>query len=74
PMIEEIISNLPQKEAGFVTSYELPNADVKAEVGTLINYVNEEASTIYLCIRNQGKGSVWLDLFSKKKIANEEYT
>ncbi|TXE87065.1 hypothetical protein FPD38_05775 [Campylobacter volucris] len=74
PMVEEIVSNLPQKEAGFITSYELPNPDIKAEVGTLINYVNEEASTIYLCIRNQGKGSVWLDLFSKKKLANEEYT
>ncbi|TDJ81490.1 hypothetical protein [Campylobacter volucris] len=74
PMVEEIVSNLPQKDAGFITSYELPNPDIKAEVGTLINYVNEEASTIYLCIRNQGKGSVWLDLFSKKKLANEEYT
>lgn len=74
PMVEEIVSNLPQKDAGFITSYELPNPDIKAEVGTLINYVNEEASIIYLCIRNQGKGSVWLDLFSKKKLANEEYT
>ncbi|AJC94141.1 hypothetical protein FVD15_03430 [Campylobacter volucris] len=74
PIVEEIVSNLPQKDAGFITSYELPNPDIKAEVGTLINYVNEEASTIYLCIRNQGKGSVWLDLFSKKKLANEEYT
>ncbi|MCH3696243.1 hypothetical protein LZB49_06260 [Campylobacter lari] len=74
PIVEEIVSNLPQKDAGFITSYELPNPDIKAEVGTLINYVNEESSTIYLCIRNQGKGSVWLDLFSKKKLANEEYT
>ncbi|MCH3689589.1 hypothetical protein LZB76_02645 [Campylobacter lari] len=74
PIVEEIVSNLPQKDAGFITSYELPNPDIKAEVGTLINYVNEEASTIYLCIRNKGKGSVWLDLFSKKKLANEEYT
>ncbi|AJC87788.1 hypothetical protein [Campylobacter insulaenigrae] len=74
PIVEEIISNLPQKSGSIVTSFELPDPDIKAEVGSLINYVNEESSTIYLCIRNQGRGSVWLDLFSKKKIANQEYT